>query len=215
MDGEKGPYDIEEKLNDRFRDSCKNTKLLEKGAFTVTKFKPDTNRWVFQAIVEKKVLSRFIAEEDGECNDVRTFEGSYHCGLATALMEFCFTDPDVGTMDPNDNVYFKSNSAEHSRNLAIENCDHIVYLVCGPSLPATHGSCSAYMTAAMNTGHTMMFTYHPYVTATEKPKWEVLKIATAKHKIKSNAVNFVEEYGSQWFFCECKAKKSNNVKKCN
>ena len=120
----RGPYSQTIKLNDRFRDSCENKQLVSKGAFTVKKFKvptedqmegsEDEEKWVFQACLStgslcnkvEGILSRLVGELDGECNDVKTFDGSEHCGLATALMEFCFTDPDIGTVNLHTNYHW-------------------------------------------------------------------------------------------------------------
>ena len=123
-------------------------------------------------------------------------------------MESCFTDPDVGTADLNKDVRFKEEAAQLYRKLATENCDHIAFLVCKPVPPATYAACSAYMTAAMNTAHTMIFTRKLYMGL---PNWDVLKISDAKLKIKSNADDFIEEYGSHWYFCQC---KSERIKQC-
>ena len=62
--------------------------------------------WFFDAILKKGILkkgvviSRLYAKEGGECNAIETSQGSWRCGLATTLLEFCFTDPDVGTLNP-------------------------------------------------------------------------------------------------------------------
>ena len=103
-------------------------------------------------------------------------------------------------------------SANSLRNLAIANCDHIVYLACDPKAPATYAACSAYMTAALNTGHTMMFTYGENTEdGIRKGKWNVMAIDAAKPKLRSNANTFIKEYGRAWFFCKC---KSERVKQC-
>ena len=147
-------------------------------------------------------------DKGGACNSVDTSPGSYQCGLATTLMEFCFTDPDIGTVDPKIKSNFQREGAEDYRNLAIENCDHIVYLMCAPTPPIPKAACSAYLTAALNTGHTMMFTNS---FRTGGSKWDALKTATSKIMVKSNADNFVTEYGDEWFFCKCKTKQ---LKQC-
>ena len=38
-------------------------------------------------------------------------------------------------------------------------------------------------------------------------KWEALKVTTAKLMFKSNAADFINDYGKHWFFCECKTKR--------
>ena len=167
------------------------------------------NDWKFQAILKKgicckKVLSTLDAGIGGECNSVSTDPGSTQCGLATALMEFCFTDPDIGEVNPEKDQFFKQDTAKHYRDLAILNCDHIVYLVCA-AVPRS--ACSGYLTAAINTGHTMMFTYFHGLEGS----WDILKIATAKIMLKGNLHNFIQDHGDRWFFCKC---KSDRITQC-
>ena len=166
--------------------------------------------WKFQAILKKgscceedKVLSTLIANKGGVCNSIITDPKSYKCGLATALMEFCFTDPDIGTDDPETNDCFKKDGAEDYRDLAISNCAHMVYLMC---IAKPHSACSGYLTAAINTGHSMMFTYDHL-----PEKWDVLKVTTAKIMLKGNSDTFIEDYGERWFFCKC---QSDRITQC-
>ena len=84
-------------------------------------------------------------------------------------------------------------------------CDHMVHLTCNPEPPATYRSCSGYLTAAMNTMHTWMLTYG------KNKKWGVLMVSTAKLMITSNANDFIDVHGGQWFFCRC---QSDSVKEC-
>jgi hypothetical protein len=213
--GKRGAYSKKVNLNDRYRDSCVNEGLVKKGSFTIRKSLENSGFWEFQALLTKgiccfkaQVLSTLRGDEGGTCNSVETSPGSYQCGLATTLMEFCFTDPDIGTVDPKVNRNFQRENAVDHRNLAIENCDHIVYLSCDPTPPIPNAACSAYLTAAINTGHTMMFTKYFRKGGW---KWDVLKTATSKIMVKSNADNFIKDYGSEWFFCKCKTKR---LKEC-
>ena len=61
------------------------------------------NQWLFEAVLkngeETTVLSTLKAVEGGECDDIETTKGSWRCGLATSLLEFCFTDPDIGSLN--------------------------------------------------------------------------------------------------------------------
>ena len=177
--------------------------------------------WRFQAILKKgscckddEVLSTLDGNIGGVCNSMETHPGSYKCGLATALMEFCFTDLDIGTYNPADStfkimmqesIFIK---AKYYRDLALSNCDHMVYLKCSPTgtLPKKHAACSGYLTAALNTGHTMMFTYDK-----GPEKWDVPKITTAKIMLKQNSDTFIEDYGEIWLFCKC---KSDRITQC-
>jgi hypothetical protein len=168
------------------------------------------NDWKFRAILKKgilglfkkKVLSTLNANIGGECNSMVTQPGSYQCGLATALMDFCFTDPDIGTYNPEKSIYFQNIKAKDYRDLAISNCGHMVYLKCSPAenLPNKHAACSGYLTAASNTGHKMMFAYDK-----TPEKWNVLRINKAKIWLKENADTFIENYGERWFSASAKA----------
>ena len=207
--GKSGSYSTTVRFNDRFRFVCINEKLVEKGSFTMKKTYDDEAIqaiWKFQAILKKgscckedEVLSTLDAMEGGVCDSIATDAGSYRCGLATALMEFCFTDPDIGTYNPEESFYFQKKIAEHYRDLAVLNCGHMVYLICTAKPPS---SCSGYLTAAINTGHTMMFTYGPNLR-----KWSVLKTTPAKIMLKGNSDTFIEDYGDTWFFCKCKSDR--------
>ena len=69
-------------------------------------------------------------------------------------------------------------------------------------------ACSGYLTAALDTDHTMMFTN--YVDHKDN-KWDVLKVTTAKLMIRSNAKDFINDYGAHWILCKCKTER---VKEC-
>ena len=103
--------------------------------------------------------------------------------------------------------YFTRPNAEEYQELVIDNCDHIVHLTCKPKYPATYRSCSGYLTAALNTKHTMMITYHgenrPY------KRWDAINVSTAKEMIITNADYFIDVYGNEWFFCKCKPERAN------
>ena len=70
------------------------------------------NGWKFEAIRKRGLLKKdivlstlFAFTREGGCNYVSTNPGSQGCGLATALMKFCFTDPDVGSLNPATSTY--------------------------------------------------------------------------------------------------------------
>ena len=167
-------------------------------------------QWMFEAILtrdENDILSTLKAKEGGVCNDVRTENGSWHCGLATSLLEICFDDPDIGAFIPDKSVdsEFGLPIDKKYKNLMEINCEHISYLECAPFNSATYAACSGYLTAALNTFHSMMFTYHV------DKKWNVLRIADAKIKIKNDPDKFISDFGDEWFFCKC---KSDRTKEC-
>ena len=137
--GKPGPYFASVDVPERVKESCQNKALVAKGAFTMKKSKLPSGpgQWSFEAILtrdENEILSTLKAKEGGICNDVRTEEGSWRCGLATSLLEICFTDPDIGTFIPS-----KSEGSEFGfpidakyQNLMENNCERIVYLECAP-----------------------------------------------------------------------------------
>ena len=84
--------------------------------------------------------------------------------------------------------------------MAIKNCDHIVHLTCSPEAPATYRSCSGYLTAALNTDHTMMMTYG------FGRNWDAFQVKTAKLMVNHNADEFIKVHGDHWFFCKCKTQ---------
>ena len=210
--GKAGPWDgVTVQVSEHVRDRCQNKKLMEKGSFDVTKHKSSGFfDWDFDAIlkdtggvVNDGLLARLRADTGGHCNRVDTIPGSWGCGLATALMEYCFTDPDVGTVNLGINPFFNNNErSKMYRAKAEQYCDHIVNLQCAPDAPATEASCSAYLSAALNTDHLWIFTYDPMLN-----KWSVLKVANAKQKLKEDAKGFINDYGNDWYFCLCKDDK--------
>ena len=206
-----GSYFASVPIQDRFKKSCQNEALIAKGEFTMKKstISGKIGQWMFEAILtrdENEILSTLKAKEGGVCNDVRTEEGSWHCGLASSLLEICFEDPDIGTFIP-------SKSADSDFGLPIEkkyqnlmeiNCEHITFLECVPFNSATYAACSGYLTAALNTLHSMMFTNDVH----DDKKWNVLKIAEAKIKIKNDPDKLISDFGDEWFFCKCKSDRN-------
>ena len=155
------------------------------------------------------VLANLKAFKGGQCNDMLTNKGSWGCGLATKLMEFCFTDPDIGGVDLATEPTFNQEAYEskHFRDMAIKNCDHVVYLECLPKSPATDVSCSAYLSAALNTHHSMMLTF-----SNETLKWNLLPVAKAQAMLKNDADELIGGAGREWFFCKCKGDKTKQCK---
>lgn len=206
--GKVGPYFASIPIQDRYKESCQNKALVAKGAFTMRKSKPQgtSEQWTFESILtrdENEILSTLWAKEGGVCNDVRTEKGSWSCGLATALLGICFTDPDIGTFIPSKSVDSDfGRPIEKKYQEAMEkNCERISYLECAPFNSATYASCSGYLTAALNALNSMMFTFH------EIKNWNVLSIANAKVRMKSDPTQFIADFGPEWFFCKCKADR--------
>ena len=125
-------------------------------------------------------------------------------------MKFCFVDPDIGSVDPAKpapknkddekslaNKILNTSHAKNVRNLAIENCEHTIFLMCAPDTGISYSACSGYLNAGLSTGHTMLFTGY-------NGNWDVTKTSTAINMLKSKPKIFITEYGDDWLFCKCK-----------
>ena len=190
------------------RDKCSNKDLKAKDSFTVDRIdgKDDPtgehigSDWVFIAKLENKVMSSFGASKGGFCNDAATEKEFRGCGLATILAEYCFTDDKVGGVDVQNHYVFKQPSLSKWRDMATKKCEHVVYLVCAPET-RNYVECSAYLTAAINTKHTIMFVEDDKNGAS---KMVVKEVAKVQPKFKKDAAGWIENHGSTWFFCQCK-----------
>ena len=109
-------YPVTVELKERYESTCKNKKLADWGEFEVDRKKSQTedNEWDFFAYFGNKELSWLGAgdksKNKGVCNNVKTEEHSRGCGMATTLMEFCFTDNMVGGIDVENDKHFKKDS---------------------------------------------------------------------------------------------------------
>ena len=196
-------------LKEQYQNNCKDEKLRTKKEFYVEKCasKRSGYDWDFKAFLykgscgdERHILSELNAERGGQCNLVETSVAYGGCGLATSLMEICFTDVDVGGVDPETDAIFEYNKLEKWREMANKYCEHIVYLECDPIEPTPTGACSAYLRAAINTKHLMMFTY-PNLNGL----MDVMNVAdVARALFKSNPDLFLQAHGAEWYFCKCK-----------
>ena len=213
-------------LKEKYQRSCKNELLKKKKEFYVRK--SASNRkgydWDFKAFLDndgcgkdENILSELNADKPGRCNHVETYDqGSRGCGLATSLLELCFEDENVGGIDPETDELFQDKpmtigsgkiSLKKWRDMAIENCEHIAMLDCYPQSPTPTEACSGYLTAALNTKHTMMFTYHQ-----EEDVMDVMSVINAQVEFWADADEFVYDVGRRWIFCKCKQEK---LSQCN
>ena len=194
-------------LKDRYLSTCKNKNLKQERKFTVNRKKSKSGKfgWEFTAHLGRSELSWLGAGDEkgntGVCNDVKTEDHSLGCGMATTLMEICFTDYMVGSLDLENDKNFKKPSLLQWRQMAKENCQHVVYLVCA-TITVPDISCSAYFTAAINTMHTMMFSYD-YETET----MYLWNVANTQPKFKKDAARWNSHYGKEWYFCQCKKER--------
>ena len=210
-------YPIEVPLKYRYAKTCKNDDLVNKRSFVIKKSKSELMGfdWDFKAFLQKgtsgddfQLLGELNAEDGGYCNQVETSGEFRKCGIATTLMEFCFTDDDVGGIDLEEYTKFEMQTLEKWRKMATNNCEHIVFLECLPTKPTPFEACSAYLTAAINKGHIMMFT-HP----NEEQEMDVMNVATyAKQELKKGANDFIKEHGTRWYFCKCKPGRIEQCK---
>ena len=159
---------------------------------------------MFTAVLDNVELSRLSARKGGICNLVNTDEDSEGCGLATTLMEYCFTDDKVGGIDVQKNKDFKKEHFRECREMAMKKCEHIVYLKCATK--KTY-ACSAYFTAAINTKHTLMFTTTDDDDIGTPLQANVFDVAESQLEFKEDADGWIKTYGNDWYFCKCKTQK--------
>lgn len=228
-------------MPDRKLKTCKSAALKKKKQYFVQKCKSSNPNfeWEFKAFLKKGLCNRKtklstlhggrVHHEDREhpkgfCWATEELSPApvQGCGLATAMMELCFNDADIGSIDPKKNSIFKTEILRNGvlveylrkwKEMAILNCEHIVYTSCNPQGGNPVIGCAAYMTAALNTGHKMMFTFptglqHP----TGRGYMDVLNVQyEAKKSLQGNgedgAKRFKDTYGYQWFFCRCKDER--------
>ena len=140
-------------------------------------------------------MSILKANIGGICDQVDTEEELRGCGLATILMECCFTDDMVGGVNVHNNEKFEMTLGKN-REMATQTCKHIVFLRCLPNLDK-YAACSAYFTAAINTKHSLMLIL-------DDTNMDVMNVAEAQTEFKKDATGWIQDYGYEWFFCQCK-----------
>ena len=191
-------YPVTVKLKKRAMKRCKNEILKAKKSFTVER-QVEGNFVDFTALLDNVKLSELTAESGGICNSVATNDDSTECGLATTLMEYCFTDDEVGGIDLQKDPRFNQHPLQEYRQMAENTCKHIVYLTCA-AFPLI--ACSAYFTAAINTKHTLMFT--TFNAQDENLVANVFNVAEIQPEFKFDAEGWVNTNGRHWYFCKCK-----------
>ena len=88
--------------------------------------------------------------------------------------------------------------------MATKICKHVVYLACAPSVDSA--VCSGYMTAAINTEHTIMFVQD---SKDSLNNMYMMDVAQAQLEFKQDAAGWKEKHGFMWFFCQCKPDKKD------
>ena len=204
-------------MPDRYQATCASKDLKKLKVYYVQKCKTeDGYDWAFRAYLKKgticgrkKFISELNAKDGGFCRATINLspKAVQGCGLATKMMELCYSDIGIGSVDPTKDYNFKLKGLEKWRDMAILNCEHIVSTNCNPAEPTPKAGCAAYMTAALNTGHRMMFTF-----PTGKLGMDVINVESeGKPQLKQDADNFVLTHGNQWYFCRC---KNDRIKEC-
>lgn len=200
-------------MADRYQATCASKDLKSIKHYYVEKCKLEDSRfdWEFQAHLKKglcrrkKGLSLLKGQSGGYCWATPELSPPpvQGCGIATAMMELCFKDDDIGSIDPSEDYNFKLNGLEEWQQLALLNCEKIIFTTCRPKSPTPKAGCAAYMSAAINTGFTMMFTF-----PTQEGEMSVLNIETeAKPQLKEDAETFGKTHGMGWYFCRCNADR--------
>ena len=214
-------YPIKVLMPDRYQSTCAKEYLKKNKVYYVERIKSKNPKmeWDFNAYVKKgllgkkKIISVLNGENGGFCWATKDASppGFRGCGLATKLMEVCFEDDQIGGIDPRKDYNFKLKGLEKWQDMAILNCGHIVYTSCNPAHPTPVAGCAAYMTAAINSGHEMMFTF-PTNSPTSKGEMNVLNVGReAKPLLREDADQFRSIHGFGWYFCRC---KDDRIKEC-
>ena len=81
--------------------TCENDKLKLKKSYKVDRIEVEKSppKYRFRATLDEEEISSLNGEKGGICDLVSTEKRSRGCGLATTLMEHCFTDENVGSLD--------------------------------------------------------------------------------------------------------------------
>ena len=212
-------YPVVVELKVKYISTCKNEKLKSSREFTVDRKKSEMAafQWDFTANFGKTQLSWLGAgdrsKNKGVCNNVKTEDHSSGCGLATTLMEFCFTDFSVGSLELEKDKHFEKVSLTKWRELALKNCQHIVFLACAPYDGTPDIACLAYFTAAINTMHTIMFSYQQFPLDNGPETMKVWDVTKTKSEFKKDATRWTLDYGFEWYFCQCKLGRQSECKK--
>ena len=194
------------RLKPKYINTCGNKDLKDKKEFTVDRIvskadlgdEDDRFDWDFRAVFDGIKMSTLNANNGGKCDLVTTKKSYMGCGLATTLMEFCFEDEKVGGYNVENDRVMNRDSMKKWREMAKENCKKVIFLKCTAD-PLS--ACSGYLTAAINTKHTMMFSYAP------KVGFHVMKVENSKTEFKKAPKKWTDEYGDIWYFCKCKPER--------
>ena len=223
-------YPVTVRLNKKDVETCKNENLKKRGTVMVDRInalktpltKTDliinpTHDWIFKAFLDETEISALGANTGGICDNAQTSRKARGCGLATILMKICFSDSKVGGVDVKTDDRLKNVPLKKWREMAIENCKHIVKLQCATNFEY---ACSGYMTAAINTKHTMMFSYQTLKSDKSDDESDdeteimyVNIVEKIQPEFKKRPKDWILEYGKEWYFCQCKPEKQVQCEK--
>ena len=139
-------------------------------------------------------LGRLYAEQ-GECDDVRTYEKNRKCGIAKALLIVCLQDKEV-TKDGGIDILHPVPSEDR------RHCSTVVVITCSPDIftpdKQVVSICKSYIEAAITAKYQMVIT-----VKMDDTSYSVLKTKKALKEFNSDPDEFVSKRGKEWYFCKC------------
>ena len=189
-------------------ETCENENIKAKRlpSFYIDKRVPASNSFKWVGILDPsqpKVLAHLHAEK-GMCNDVKTYDGNFRCGIAKALLVYCLQDDDItedGGIDPLE--YWNWDDFGET---AEDVCKSIVLISCIPEEETPKSVCASYMDAARNAGYDMVFVDRNEEQDAGEPVRR-LRIKPATALFRQDPQAFLNDVGRNWFFCKCKLNK--------
>ena len=194
-------------------ETCQNEEIKAKKppSFYIDKQDKGSNTFKWVAMLDPsqpKVLG-FLVAGKGMCNDLKTYDGNFRCGIGKALLLYCLKDNDItedGGINPL--TYWNWDDKDFAPT-ARDVCESIVLISCVPDEGTPRSVCSSYMDAARFAGYHMVF-----VDRNEGGDFEPfrkLQIEPAVALFRNDHQTFLNDVGRIWFFCKC---KQNKQKEC-
>jgi len=191
-------------------ETCQNEDIKAKKppSFYIDKQKPDSHTFKWVAMLDPsqpKVLG-FLVAEKGMCNDLKTYDGSFRCGIAKTFLVHCLKDDEItedGGINPL--TYWNWDDKDFGPT-ARDVCKSIVLISCVPDKETPKSVCASYMDAARNAGYHMVFVDRNEGQDEVVP-FRKLRIKQATALFKQDPQSFLDNVGRIWFFCKCKQTK--------
>jgi len=165
-----------------------------------------TFKWVAMLDPSQPKELGYLVAEKGLCNDLKTYEGSFRCGIAKSLLVHCLKDDEItedGGINPL--TYWKWNDKDFAPT-AKDGCKSIVLIECFPDKETPEIVCASYMDAARDAGYHMVFVGRNQDPGEEEP-FRKLQIKPATELFRQDPLSFLDGVGRIWFFCKCKRTK--------